>query len=84
MLSLPWISVVIPIKDERDNIPLLASQLLKFFEVRPESEAASFELVFVDDGSTDDTFDQLSLCQTTTPPFPSRGQPGLRQRQIEV
>ncbi|MDH5562567.1 MAG: glycosyltransferase family 2 protein [Nitrospirota bacterium] len=53
MLSLPWISVVIPIKDERDNIPLLASQLLKFFEVRPESEAASFELVFVDDGSTD-------------------------------
>ena len=53
MLSLPWISVVIPIKDERDNIPLLASQLLKFFEVRPESEVASFELVFVDDGSTD-------------------------------
>ena len=52
-LSLPWISIVIPIKDERDNIPLLASQLLKFFEVRPESEVASFELVFVDDGSTD-------------------------------
>jgi hypothetical protein len=50
---LPWISVVIPIKDERDNIPLLANQLLEFFEVRPESETAPFELVFVDDGSTD-------------------------------
>ena len=49
----PWISVVIPIKDERENIPLLASQLLKFFEGRPESVIASFELVFVDDGSTD-------------------------------
>lgn len=50
---LPWISVVIPIKDERENIPLLISQLLKFFDVRPESETAPFELVFVDDGSTD-------------------------------
>ncbi len=50
---LPWISVVIPIKDERDNIPLLASQLREFFEGRPESATGSFELVFVDDGSTD-------------------------------
>ncbi len=50
---LPWISVVIPIKDERDNISLVASQLLKFFEGRPESDTAPFELVFVDDGSTD-------------------------------
>lgn len=51
--SLPWISVVIPIKDELDNIPLLTSQLLKFFDLRPESETAPFELVFVDDGSSD-------------------------------
>jgi glycosyltransferase involved in cell wall biosynthesis len=50
---LPWISVVIPIKDERENIPLLASQLREFFEGRAESANASFELVFVDDGSTD-------------------------------
>ncbi len=52
-LPLPWISVVIPIKDERDNISLVASQLVKFFEVRPESDTAPFEFVFVDDGSTD-------------------------------
>jgi dolichol-phosphate mannosyltransferase len=51
--SSPWISVVIPIKDEHENITLLARQLLTFFESRPESEAASFELVFVDDGSSD-------------------------------
>jgi glycosyltransferase involved in cell wall biosynthesis len=50
---LPWISVIIPIKDERENIPVLVTQLREFFEVRPESQTASFELVFVDDGSTD-------------------------------
>ena len=48
-----WISVVVPIKDERDNIPLLTSQLLKFLENREETQHASFEIVFVDDGSTD-------------------------------
>ena len=48
-----WISVVVPIKDERDNIPLLTSQLLKFLENRSETKEAPFEIVFVDDGSTD-------------------------------
>ncbi len=48
-----WISVVIPIKDERDNIPLLTSQLLKFLENREETQHAPFEILFVDDGSTD-------------------------------
>ena len=53
ILPRPWISVVIPLKDERDNIPLLVSQLLKFFEVRKESATAPFEILLVDDGSTD-------------------------------
>jgi dolichol-phosphate mannosyltransferase len=49
----PWVSVVIPIKDERDNLPPLTEQLLKVLGDRDESRAASFELLYIDDGSTD-------------------------------
>ncbi len=49
----PWISIVVPIKDERDNLEPLAHQLLNVFQKRPESDQAPFEIVFVDDGSTD-------------------------------
>ena len=51
--ALPWISIIVPIKDERDNIQPLANQLQKVFENRPETRTAPFEIVFVDDGSTD-------------------------------
>ncbi|MGB0909333.1 MAG: glycosyltransferase family 2 protein [Nitrospirales bacterium] len=49
----PWISVVIPMKDERENITPLSSQLLTFLAGREETELSPFEIVFVDDGSTD-------------------------------
>jgi dolichol-phosphate mannosyltransferase len=49
----PWISVVVPIKDERDNLFALTDQLLKVLQGREESKAAAFEIIYVDDGSTD-------------------------------
>jgi glycosyltransferase involved in cell wall biosynthesis len=49
----PWISVVVPIKDERDNLLALTDQLLKVLQSREESKAAAFEIIYVDDGSTD-------------------------------
>ncbi len=57
-VSRPWVSVVIPIKDERDNLPPLTEQLLKVLGAREESRTAPFEILYVDDGSTDGS-DQL-------------------------
>ena len=49
----PWASVIIPIKDERENLVPLIDQLLKVLESRQESCTAPFEILFIDDGSTD-------------------------------
>jgi len=49
----PWLSVVIPIKDERDNLHPLTNQLTKVLESLDQSHTAPFEIVYVDDGSTD-------------------------------
>ncbi len=49
----PWVSVVIPIKDERDNLPPLTEQLMKVLDSREESKTSCFEILYIDDGSTD-------------------------------
>jgi dolichol-phosphate mannosyltransferase len=51
--SRPWASVVIPVKDERDNLPSLTEQLLKVLGSQEESRTAPFEIWYIDDGSTD-------------------------------
>lgn len=59
----PWVSVVIPIKDERDNLLPLTEQLLKVLGSREESRTARFEILYVDDGSSDGSgplLDQLA------------------------
>lgn len=53
VLSRPWLSVVIPIKDERDNLVPLTQQLLKVLSSRDESRSAPLEIIYIDDGSTD-------------------------------
>ncbi len=51
--SRPWASIVIPIKDERDNLPPLTEQLLKVLGSHERSRTAPFEILYIDDGSTD-------------------------------
>ena len=49
------VSVVVPIFNESDNVDLLFSELMEVMTAQPRP----FEILLVDDGSTDDTVDQL-------------------------
>jgi glycosyltransferase involved in cell wall biosynthesis len=49
------VSVVVPLFNEETNVPLLYPQLVEVLE----KLGKSFEVVFVDDGSTDGTFEEL-------------------------
>lgn len=51
------ISLVIPVLNESDNVDTLWGRLR---DVTANIQAAQFEAVFVDDGSTDDTVDRIS------------------------
>ena len=55
----PELSIVIPIRNESQNVPGLYRELTETLERwgRP------YEVIAVDDGSTDDSFDQLVRCQ---------------------
>lgn len=51
-----FVSIVIPVRDEVENVPILYGQLVR---VLNESQRL-FEVLFVDDGSTDGTLDKLT------------------------
>lgn len=51
--TVPFISVVVPVKNERDTVAELTRQ------VREQLAAYPHEILFIDDGSTDDTWEAL-------------------------
>lgn len=58
----PGLSVVIPFHNESESIPGLVEEVYAALASQP-----SFELICVDDGSSDDTFDQLRAVQAAHP-----------------
>ena len=64
LASRPWASVIIPIKDERDNLSPLTEQLLKALTSVPLSRTAAFEILYIDDGSTDGSSALLDMLAT--------------------
>ncbi len=48
-----WASVIVPIKDERENLSPLLTGLLKVLGSHENSQSRPYEIIFVDDGSSD-------------------------------
>ncbi|MBX3084386.1 MAG: glycosyltransferase family 2 protein [Anaerolineae bacterium] len=59
----PILSVVIPVHNEQDNIPILVQQLTEVLT----SYQPSYEIVFVDDGSSDETYLRLKRLHEADP-----------------
>lgn len=63
MVQTPYLSVIVPVYNEEENVLLLHTNLTR---VLREMDA-SYEVVYVDDGSTDGTFTQIKYLVVSDP-----------------
>ena len=59
----PHLSLVIPLYNEAENLPVLAAEIRQALE----PTAKSWECLFVDDGSTDGSFEVLAALAARDP-----------------
>ncbi|MHA1523757.1 MAG: glycosyltransferase family 2 protein [Alphaproteobacteria bacterium] len=59
--SAALVSVVIPVRNEAENVALLAAEIVQALE-----NTTPFEIIFVDDGSNDDTGARIAKISSTT------------------
>ncbi|MCU0490240.1 MAG: glycosyltransferase family 2 protein [Chloroflexaceae bacterium] len=57
------LSVVVPVCNEEESLPPLYQRLTEVLAAGPRSYSVSYEIVFVDDGSTDRSFDVCAHIQ---------------------
>ncbi|MDF0642924.1 MAG: glycosyltransferase family 2 protein [Nitrospira sp.] len=60
----PWASVLVPVKDEIENLTPLIEGLLKVMRSHSHSRSRPFEIILIDDGSTDgssELMDQFAM-----------------------
>ena len=62
-MTRPDISVVIPAKDEEESIPELTQWIVRVMQ----ENSFSYEVIFIDDGSTDSTWHQIELQNEANP-----------------
>lgn len=59
----PELSIVIPVYNEERNIRALVNELLKYIS----EDKITYEILFVDDGSSDNTWLEIKQCVESNP-----------------
>ena len=67
MSESPQLSVVVPVFNEQDNVAPLVGEIVAALRGRAPAEGGDFEIVYVDDHSTDATFDTLRRLKAEVP-----------------
>ena len=61
------LSIIVPVKDEEDAVRPFVKRVTKVIEALDDPAAASFEILFVDDGSTDATIERIRKLNKSDP-----------------
>jgi glycosyltransferase involved in cell wall biosynthesis len=59
-----YLSIIVPLLNEEESLPELVSQIE---EVMEKSNIRDYEIIFVDDGSTDNSFETIKKLKQTNP-----------------
>ncbi|MDQ3077367.1 MAG: glycosyltransferase family 2 protein [Pseudomonadota bacterium] len=66
-MNLVELSLIIPVKDEEEAIPVFLARVVPLLEKLDDPAARSFELLFIDDGSSDATLDLIRAANARDP-----------------
>lgn len=64
---MPVLTIVVPVKDEEDAIAPFVERVKSALALIDDPAATSFEILFVDDGSSDSTLDEIRRANTSDP-----------------